>query len=32
MIEDNMQGVGKSVINDLWYGEAPDMKMKEVEE
>jgi hypothetical protein len=32
MIEDNMQGVGKSVINDLWYGEAPDMKLKEVEE
>ena len=32
MIEDNMQGVGKSVINDLWYGEAPDMKMKELEE
>jgi hypothetical protein len=32
MIEDNMQGVGKSVINDLWYGEAPDMKMKEAEE
>jgi hypothetical protein len=32
MIEDNMQGVGKSVINDLWYGEAPDMKIKEVEE
>jgi hypothetical protein len=32
MIEDNMQGVGKSVINDLWYGETPDMKMKEVEE
>ena len=32
LIEDNMQGVGKAVINDLWYGEAPDMKMKEVEE
>ena len=32
MIEDSMQGVGRAVINDLWYGETPDMKYKEVEE
>jgi uncharacterized protein YwbE len=29
IINDSMEGVGKGVINDLWYGETPDMKQKE---
>lgn len=31
-IEDNMKGVSKEVMSSLWYGEAPDMKYKGMEE
>jgi hypothetical protein len=30
VIDDAMEGIGKGVINDLWYGELPDMKQKQV--
>jgi hypothetical protein len=25
-----MEGIGKGVVNDLWYGDIPDMKQKQV--
>ena len=30
IISDAMDGLGKDVISDLWYGEAPDLKEKQV--
>jgi hypothetical protein len=30
VIDDAMEGIGKGVVNDLWYGELPDMKQKQV--
>jgi hypothetical protein len=30
VIDDSMDGLGKDVISDLWYGEAPDLKEKQV--
>jgi hypothetical protein len=30
IIDDSMDGLGKDVVNDLWYGEAPDLKEKQV--
>ena len=29
-IDDAMDGLGKDVTNDLWYGEVPDMKQKQI--
>jgi hypothetical protein len=29
VINDSMEGIGKGVVNDLWYGDIPDMKQKE---
>ena len=29
VIDDAMEGIGKEVVKDLWYGEIPDMKQKE---
>lgn len=29
-IDDAMEGIGKGVVNDLWYGDIPDMKQKQV--
>ena len=30
VIDDAMEGIGKGVVNDLWYGDIPDMKQKQV--
>ena len=30
IIDDAMEGIGKGVVNDLWYGNLPDMKQKQV--
>jgi hypothetical protein len=28
IIDDSMEGIGKGVVNDLWYGETPELKRK----